>query len=220
MSADCAVIIFAKYPQKGNVKTRLAKDRGEDFATEFYRTCAEHFFSEVLKLNNKIFTPIIFCYGKTEVEMVSGWTGKEFMVKPQIHGELGDRMSASFREIFSKDFSKAVIIGTDVPDINSNLINAAAAKLDEHDIVIGPSSDGGYYLLGMKRLLPEIFKDIEWSTSLVLQKTLDKIRLLNLTVGLLDELIDIDTEHDLNNWMNSCIDLNNPVYKFVLNYDK
>jgi rSAM/selenodomain-associated transferase 1 len=218
MSADCAVIIFAKFPQKGKVKTRLAKDKGEDFATEFYRICAENIFSEVLKLSKSIFTPIIFCYGKSEVEMVSGWAGKEFIVEPQIDGELGVRMSASFRKIFSKDFSKAVIIGTDVPDINSNLINAAAAKLDEHDIVIGPSYDGGYYLLGMKRLLPEIFKDIEWSTSLVLQKTLDKIKSLNLKVELLDELIDIDTEQELNNWMNSSIDLSNPVYKFVSNY--
>lgn len=220
MRADCAIIVFVKFPQKGKVKTRLAKDKGAYFATEFYRICAEHILSEIKKLNKDNFTSYIYCYSNSEVEMVSGWIGKEFIVKPQIDGDLGQRMSKSFNELFNEGFSKVLIIGTDVPDINSNLINNAALKLDENDIVIGPSSDGGYYLLGMNSLNTEIFHDLNWSTSLVLKNTLDKINSLKLKADLLEELIDVDTNNDLNSWMKLCNDLNNPIYKFVLDYNK
>ena len=218
MKADCALIIFVKFPQKGKVKTRLAKDMGAYFATEFYRICAEHIFSEIKKLKKENFTTYIYCYSNSEVEMVSGWVGKEFIVRAQIDGDLGERMSGSFKEVFHQGFSKALIIGTDVPDITSDLINSAALKLDENDFVIGPSSDGGYYLLGMNRLITEIFQNINWSTSLVLQNTLDKINSLGLKLDLLDELIDVDTKIDLHNWMKIGSDLNNPIYKYLSDY--
>jgi rSAM/selenodomain-associated transferase 1 len=220
MRADCALIIFVKFPQKGKVKTRLAKDMGAYFATEFYRICAEHILSEIKKLKEDNFTAYIYCYSNSEVEMVSGWVGKEFIVKAQIDGDLGERMSRSFNEMFQEGFSKALIIGTDVPDITSDLINTAALKLDKNDFVIGPSSDGGYYLLGMNRLITEIFRNINWSTSLVLQNTLDKIKSLQLKVDLLDELIDVDTKNDLINWMKIRSDLNNPIYQYLSDYYK
>ena len=220
MSADSAIIIFAKFPEEGKVKTRLAKDKGPYFATEFYRVCAEHIISEVKKLNNNNFTSYVYCYSNSQIEMISRWLGKELIVRSQIDGDLGERMSNSFNEVFQAGFLKAIIIGTDVPDINSDLINSAASKLDENDLVIGPSLDGGYYLLGMNRLVSEIFRDIQWSTSLVLQSTLNKIKSLELKAGLLEELIDIDTENDLLNWMKTCNDENNPIYKFVSEYHK
>ena len=215
MSTKCAVIIFAKLPQKGKVKTRLAKDVGENFATAFYRACAEYIFSEIQNLSRKDFTPFIFCYGKSEVNRISRWAGKNFIVRPQIDGDLGERMSASFNEVFNEGFSRAVIIGTDVPDFRSDMIISTSSKLNNSDFVIGPSSDGGYYLLGMNKPFPELFKEIEWSTSLVLQTTVDIIKSSNLKIELLERLVDIDTEKDLRNWMNFCGDINNPVYKFV-----
>jgi len=220
MRTDCALLIFVKFPQRGMVKTRLAKDTGAYFATEFYRICTEHILSETKKLKKENFTAYIYCYSNSEVEMVSGWVGKEFIVKAQIDGDLGERMSRSFNEIFHEGFSKVLIIGTDVPDITSDLINSAALKLDKSDFVIGPSSDGGYYLLGMNRPITEIFHEINWSTSIVLQNTLDKIKSLELKVDLIDELIDIDTKNDLINWMKIRSDLNNPVYKYLADYYK
>jgi len=220
MRADCAIIVFVKFPQKGKVKTRLAKDMGEYFATEFYRICAEHILSEIKKLKKDNFTPYIYCHSNSEVEIVSGWVGKEFIVRAQIDGDLGERMFRSFKEVFHQGFSKALIIGTDIPDITSDLINGAALKLDENDFVVGPSSDGGYYLLGMNKPITEIFLDLNWSTSLVLKYTLDKIKSLKLKAGLLDELIDVDTKNDLSNWMKICNNLNNPIYKYVSDYYK
>ena len=220
MRADCAIIIFVKFPQKGKVKTRLAKDTGANFATEFYRICAEHILSEIKKLKKDNFSAYVYCDSNFELEKVAGWVGKEFIVKAQIDGDLGERMSRSFNEVFHEGFSKALIIGTDVPDINSDLINSAASKLDENDFVIGPSSDGGYYLLGMNRPITEIFQDFNWSTSLVLQNTLDKIKSLELKVDLLDELIDVDTKNDLKNWMKIRNDLNNPIYKYLSDHYK
>ncbi len=220
MRSDCAIIIFVKFPQEGMVKTRLAKDKGAFFATEFYRICTEHILSEIQKLSNNNFTSYIYCYSNSEVEMVSGWIGDGFIIKPQIDGDLGWRMSRSFSEVFLEGFSKALIIGTDVPDINSDLILNASLKLDENDFIIGPSSDGGYYLLGMNRLVSEIFQDINWSTSIVFQSTLNRINSLELKADLLDELIDVDTENALLNWMKTCNNVNNPVYKFVSEYHK
>lgn len=218
MSNECAIIIFAKFPEQGFVKTRLAKDLGEEFATEFYRVCAEHIFSEVLKINSNILKPFIFCVGETEVKKVYEWAEKKIKVIPQIDSDLGGRMSASFKKSFNQGYTKAIIIGTDIPDISTEIIEKAFSTLNDYDCVLGPSSDGGYYLLGMNDFYPEIFEGIEWSTSTVIQKTLEKITSLNLQSKLLNELIDVDTKKDLDNWMRSCIEFSNPVYKFVSNY--
>ncbi|MBT8379420.1 MAG: TIGR04282 family arsenosugar biosynthesis glycosyltransferase [Ignavibacteria bacterium] len=218
MSNECAIIIFAKFPDKGFVKTRLAKDLGEEFATEFYRVCAEHIFSEVLKINSNTLKPFIFCVGEKEVKKVYEWAKKKFIVRPQIDSDLGRRMSVSFKKCFSEGYTKAIIIGTDIPDISTEIIEKAFSTLNNYDCVLGPSSDGGYYLLGMNNFYPEIFEGIEWSTSTVTQKTLEKINSLNLQSKLLNELIDVDTKKDLDKWVRSCIELTNPVYKFVSNY--
>jgi rSAM/selenodomain-associated transferase 1 len=215
MNSVCAVIIFAKAPEKGKVKTRLAQDTGEEFAAEFYKLCAEHTFSEILKLKSNNFTPFIYCSNESEIENVSNWAGQEFVVKPQVDSNLGERMKKSFDEIFSIGFTKAIIIGTDLPDVSKKMIESAASKLDEYDLVIGPATDGGYYLLGIKNLIPNIFDSIEWSTSKVLNTTMEKINSSGLKSYMLEEKIDIDTEKDLENWMRKCEDSENPVYIFV-----
>ncbi len=220
MNASCAVIVFTKYPNKGNVKTRLAKTTGDQFATEFYKLCAEKIFSEMLKLDSDKFKTIIFCSDKDEIELFSDWLNGEFNVKPQTGNSLGERMSAAFKDVFNGGFSHAIIIGTDQPDISAKVIEQVNSKLLNYDFVIGPSADGGYYLLGMKNLLPEVFDGIEWSSSSVLNSTIEKVNALTKTHFLLDEKIDIDTEEDLNLWMKRCKDNTNPVYRFVENLYK
>ena len=105
------------------------------------------------------------------------------------------------KKVIDKGSKKTVIIGTDIPDISSEIIRKAVKALDNSDVVIGPSNDGGYYLLGMKKLHRALFSGIEWSSESVLSLTVEKLNILNLSYSMLPELIDVDTEDDLKVWL-------------------
>ena len=122
-------------------------------------------------------------------------------------------MKNAFEKVFSAGSQKVIIVGTDIPDLSKEVIIKAFELLDSNDVVIGPAKDGGYYLLGMKKMHTKLFDKIEYSTSSVLSETLLKIKELNLTYHLLPELRDIDTEEDLLNWLNH--DYSNPIKKNV-----
>lgn len=107
-------------------------------------------------------------------------------------------MANAFSKTFSLRAEKAVIIGTDCIDISNDLISQAFAELDRTDVVLGPTQDGGYYLLGLKKLIPEIFNNVDWSTDRVLNQTLKTLREKGLRFQLLQTLKDIDTANDLN----------------------
>lgn len=210
-----AIIIFAKYPKHGNVKTRLAKTLGESFATKFYISCVKHTFKECLKLQ-KQFVPFLFYPDTDESAKVKKWAGGKFIYKIQHGSDLGQRMTNAFAEVFKNDFEKVLIIGTDIPEISSTIINNAIDELDNNDIVIGPSSDGGYYLMGMKKLEANLFNNIHWSSSEVLNQTLQKIEQEKLKFRVLEELMDIDTEDDLRIWYaRENIKINHPVKEFL-----
>jgi len=210
-----AIIIFAKYPKHGNVKTRLAKTLGENVATKFYISCASHVFKESLKLKRTV-VPFLFHPDQEQSNELKNWAGGKFIYKIQDGADLGQRMSNALAEVFKNNFEKVLIIGTDIPDLSSDLINQALSQLDKNDIVIGPSTDGGYYLLGMKKFHPDLFNNIQWSSAEVLNKTLDIIIQKELKFCLLTELMDIDTEADLKIWY-SKINVKNshPVKKFI-----
>ena len=120
----------------------------------------------------------------------------------QIGKNLGEKMLNAFRFVFKNDVNKTIIIGTDLPDISSAIIKNTFTLLDEFDVVVGPATDGGYYLLGMKKIFKELFIDLPWSTDKLFNRTLQVINKLNLEVSILPELSDIDTENDLKNWIN------------------
>ncbi|HYF04173.1 MAG TPA: TIGR04282 family arsenosugar biosynthesis glycosyltransferase [Patescibacteria group bacterium] len=198
------LIIFAKYPREGSVKTRLAKTLGLKKATEIYRLCAEHTFRVAEK--NGESTIYLYYPDEQNSEDVRCWTNDRFYYKVQHNGELGKRMSEAFREVFTtkplkKDAKNVVIIGTDAPDISDEILHEAFKSLAEHDIVIGPAHDGGYYLLGMKKLHEELFKNIAWSTESVFERTVKIAQQSKLSVAVLKTLRDIDTEEDLRSWL-------------------
>jgi len=125
-------------------------------------------------------------------------------------------MSNAFKKVFTLGAKKAVIIGTDVPDISIDLIAHSFQLLDEKDFVLGPSHDGGYYLLGMKNLNFNPFPGIKWSTETVLAQTISRITENDFSFTKLEQLHDIDDEHSLKLWMNmNKKDYDNPVFKFV-----
>jgi hypothetical protein len=197
-----ALIVFVKEPVKGKIKTRLAETLGDEFAFRFYKTCAEHTFNEIEKLNSPGIKVYLFYDGENE-KSVKDWAGEEFICKRQNGNDLGIRMKNSFFEIFNSGFHKAVIIGTDIPDLTSEIVEEAFNSLDKSEVVICPANDGGYYLLGMKKLYSFLFEDIVWSTEKVLSQSLDKLNRNGISKKILKTLNDIDTENDLKDWLNS-----------------
>ncbi len=199
-SVKKALIIFCKYPLKGKVKTRLAVSLGHDFAINFYRKCAGRIFSEASKLQENGVDVYIFYDTGDNPALVKEWVDKDFIFYRQRGNTLGEKMYNAFKKVFETGKKQAIIIGTDVPDLSSALLKKAFAWLDKIDFVIGPSIDGGYYLLGMKRLVGQIFSGITWSADSVFDKTIQKIDELKSTAEVLPLLYDIDTEKDYNNW--------------------
>ena len=198
-STKPALIIFARYPRKGKVKTRLAEDTGEDFAYNFYKLCSENILNEVEKLSG--FDKYLFYADEADRNKIIDWIGNDFFYVPQSTNDLGHRMLSAFETVFNRGAGSAIIIGTDVPDLNNSTIKKAEMQLQENDLVIGPACDGGYYLLGMKKPYKELFYNIEWGMGSVFQSTINNAKELNLKTHLVDKLYDIDTINDLRLWL-------------------
>lgn len=186
-----ALLIFAKNPEKGTVKTRLAQTLGEDKALQIYKKLLAHTRRVVSSVQaNKILWYSDF------IPKQDRWKESEFTKKLQQGTSLGKRMQYAFAEAFDEGYERAVIIGSDCAQIKSGHISQAYRQLNTHDIVVGPSRDGGYYLLGMNQYCPALFENKAWSTEKVLQQTLEECNQLGLSYYLLETLNDVDTEAD------------------------
>ncbi len=187
-----ALLIFTKNPEAGKVKTRLAATLGDEAALSVYKQLLLYTVSAT-----KCLPVDKFVFYSNYIEQEDVWDGKQYYKELQQGNDLGKRMGNAFASIFEKGYDKAVIIGTDCPDLNAGIIINAFAYLDVHDVVIGPAEDGGYYLLGMKILHQELFQKIKWSTCTVLNDTISKCTALQLDCSMLPVLKDIDEEKDL-----------------------
>ena len=206
--SDKSLIVFLRFPSKGKVKTRLARTVGNEMATRFYRECAEHLFREVVELPQDIIRNIYYT-PRSAGKSVEHWVGRGFYYQTQVNGNLGKRLETIFRDQFKKGFKKVIIVATDAPDIAVSDLEEAFNALKEADLVIGPSFDGGYYLIGMKELHPSLFDGITWSTNVVYDQTLSIAAESELRVHNLRTLDDIDTEDDLYRWRKRSLPGNN-----------
>ncbi|MBT9395158.1 TIGR04282 family arsenosugar biosynthesis glycosyltransferase [Hymenobacter sp. NST-14] len=191
------LIIFARHPELGRVKTRLAAGIGPAAALEVYRRLLAHTRAVVAPLKVHKTVWLVGAGPETAGE----WTGFEQL--PQPAGDLGAKMQAAFTHDFARPAQAAVIIGTDCPGLTTAHLAEAYAALRTHDVVLGPAADGGYYLLGMRRLHPALFENKPWSTATVRAETLADAARLGLRVYLLPELQDVDTAADLRAWQQS-----------------
>src|SRR6266496_6553063 len=189
-----ALLIFTKNLIFGNVKTRLAATVSNEVAFTVYKQLVQHTISvtDCLPVDKIVF------YSE-QIDERDMWSNDIYEKQLQAGKDLGERIHNAFHQVFNKGYSKAVIIGTDCPELTSGIIMSAFVYLNNHDVVIGPARDGGYYLLGMKKLHTELFRNINWSSDKVLQQTLTACRQLFLSTHLLPELSDIDDENDLKN---------------------
>ncbi len=184
------LIIFIKNPILGKVKTRLASTLGDQEALRIYKLLLQHTRTISMSIDVKR-----ALYYSDSIDETDNWEQFYFSKKLQPQGALGQRMAVAFQKQL-KLHDKAVIIGSDCANLSPEIIQEALNKLDQHDFVIGPTFDGGYYLLGMKHYHSSLFENIEWSTEKVLPQTLEKIASLEKSYYLLPKLSDIDYEKD------------------------
>jgi rSAM/selenodomain-associated transferase 1 len=209
-----ALVIFIRFPRPGKVKLRLARTLGPEKATAFYQLCAQRIARELDRLPGEVNKYLSYSDNSDEHE-IKHWVGSRFRLIPQAEGDLGQRLHQSFRGFLKGGFGKAIIMASDVPDLSKDIMNDAVSALDNHDLVIGPCNDGGYYLIGMKKPRGELFKGISWSTDKVLEQTLTIADEQGLSVFSLNTLRDIDTGDDLKEWVRSSEGTSNPILEYA-----
>ena len=165
------IIVFVRSPELGKVKTRLARSIGDQSALNVYKILLKHTAAVLRDLS---FDKVV--YFSEKIDNNDFWENSLFEKKLQKGADLGERMHHAFDTAFNKGYKKVLIIGSDLFDLTSSLITSAFEALETYDISIGPSLDGGYYLLGMKKLQPEVFKNKKWGTDSVLENTLQDLK--------------------------------------------
>ena len=196
---DRCLLFFIKNPQKGQVKKRLAAAIGDEMAVRLYK----RFLLEMLStLNKGTFLFYLCIYPVDALESLKAWLGEDYLYMPQQGENLGERMKNAFTEALAMNFKRVVLIGSDIPSLPLEFIEEAFMSLEKKDVVIGPSADGGYYLVGFrdKKFSPRAFKGIPWSTERVFEETMKIFEHEGLTVHTLKMLRDIDTVQDLRNY--------------------
>jgi uncharacterized protein len=200
------LIVFAKNIILGKVKTRLAKSIGNNAAFDVYKYLVEITERESMKLEN-CDVHIYF----SDVVLNALWPNQTKFV--QEGNDLGERMMHAFKSSFDQGYTQVIGVGTDLPDLNAEIMSEGLKALNSTDTVFGPSEDGGYYLIGMTSLIPQIFANKQWSTDSLLTETLSELDDLNISHTLLTELNDVDTLEDLKkssivNRFNHLLDVN------------
>ena len=196
-----ALIVFARAPELGRVKTRLAAEVGDGAALRAYRTLAEQVIAAASASTTYSMT---VAYTPPDAEpAMRQWLGPGVMLRPQSGADLGARMAAAIADAISGGAERVVVIGTDCPDVTADVVAEAFTRLGVADVVLGPASDGGYYLIGMSRPHRELFEGVPWSSAETLRATLARARAGGLSVALLDERRDIDTVEHWRAWLAS-----------------
>jgi rSAM/selenodomain-associated transferase 1 len=192
MLSSTALVIFVRNPVLGQVKTRLAKDIGNERALAIYLQLLQHTLKITRSLSFRK-----FIYYADEVSDYDLWSVPGYTKRMQSGTNLGERMLNSFKELFEQGFTRIVIIGSDCLQLQTENLQEAVTLLESNTAVIGPASDGGYYLLGLTKLYPDLFVNKPWSTDQVLTKTIDDFNNQGISYALLEELSDIDDITDL-----------------------
>ena len=185
---DCGLIVFLRLPVKGKVKTRIAATAGIDNALRIYNQLT----TITLNLASSLEIPAYLFY---EGGLPEEGRKNSFYYFEQAGGDLGRKMETAIQLILQKH-SKAIIIGSDCPELSAGDIYLTIHQLEGHDFVIGPATDGGFYLLGCKKFLPGMFEDIQWSTPQVRDSLIKNIEAAGSSCQQLRMLHDIDVEED------------------------
>ncbi len=201
---DSRLLLFTRYPEAGTTKTRLIPALGPDGAARLHKRLTERAAGQAGLLAASHDIPTVVHYSGGSLAQMAAWLGPLAYVA-QAAGDLGRRMQAAFQHAFRGGAARAVLIGSDIPELDADLLARAFAALRDSEVVLGPSRDGGYYLLGLTaevagRLYFPLFADIPWSTGNVFAMTRDRLEKAAATVAILPTLRDVDRPEDLN-WL-------------------
>ena len=196
--AKRSLTVFVKEPVPGKVKTRLVPPMTKTEAAELYRSWAREIFGKVRQLGG---VRVQVAYEPLSSKIAPDWlseNGEEVPFFLQCGSNLGERMKNAFEKSFTEGFDSAILIGSDSPGLPLETVAAGFEALETHDVVLGPTPDGGYYLIGLKNKFPgPLFDGIEWSSKSVLERTRKNAGRLALRSALLPEYFDIDRPEDL-----------------------
>lgn len=192
MIANDSLIIFVKNPEKGKVKTRLAKDIGDDQALHVYQRLLQYTRDITKGLNSE---KLVFY--SDFIDNNDLWDNMTFEKRLQQGFDLGERMQNAFADAFARGQKRVLIIGSDCAELQTYMIKEAFAVLENNEVVIGPAKDGGYYLLGMKTFYPTLFENKPWSSQDLLMDTIIDLKKLKASYYLMKTLSDIDHASDL-----------------------
>jgi len=206
MPSDSALLIFVKYPEPGKVKTRLAATVGAELAAQLYQEFVQQTFklAQQCRLAARFVT---FTPAEKERDLKILFPGPWQWFPQENSPDLGIRIQRAIQYVQQQGYSQVITIGTDSPSLSAEYLEQATTALLHHDLVLGPATDGGYYLIGLKNAPPELFTGIDWSTEQVLRQTLQRAEQLRLSVYQLPVWYDVD---DLATLQQFCDEKNLP----------
>ncbi len=193
MTPTPTILLFFKAPRPGFVKTRLAKNLGQETACHIYK----HLATATLSIIPQGWSKTVYYTPNDARSEMKHWLGEDITLQAQSEGDLGDRLSSACKDAFEAGASSVILLGGDCPDIQTEQLHLTSQYLAKNQPVIGPAMDGGYWLLGLPSHTPEIFQKITWSGDSVFQDTLQRFSDLKQKPHELDTLEDVD---DLPSW--------------------
>ncbi len=202
-----ALIIFAKYPEPGKVKTRLAAAIGQENACRVYKEFVSWLLERIL--SQRLFDEVAFAVspGERVAEFSQLFPGADRYVAQNSAHDLGGRMAEVLQTWQDRGFQRTLIVGTDSPNMPMAYLRQALDALAEHEVVFGPAEDGGYYLVGQRAAVPGLFDGIRWSTDSVLRESLERVRQSGVRCFLLPEYYDVDDRQTLSRLMQEAPEL-------------
>lgn len=202
-SKQTLLLWFVKHPASGRVKTRLAQTLGAETATRLYRA----FVADMRILIEESGLPVWVCHDPSHSETAyRRWLDTHWPLLPQQGQDLGQRMAHAFQTAFGLGYGSAILMGSDLPDLPPEFLEQAVRALQEHKMLLGPTADGGYYLIAFRSeaFLTPAFHNISWSSPHVLNQTLSACRQAGCHPHLLEQWWDVDSEQDLKLLAHRC----------------
>jgi rSAM/selenodomain-associated transferase 1 len=192
MKNENALIIIAKHPQKAEVKTRLSRSLSDKKRIKLYTYLVEDTMKRLGRIES--IDTFIACAPMDSSKYFSRF-GLSLLPLPE--GDLGERMFYAFGEIFKRGYRRSALVGVDIPALTGKIVAEAFNLLSENDVVFGPAQDGGYYLIGMTKLMRELFEGVPWSSNETLGKSVENAKRSRCRVAFTRPLSDIDTIEDV-----------------------
>lgn len=192
------LVVLTRFPAPHASKTRLIPHLGPAGAADLQRRMTAWTLNQARALSLGRGVEIRVRFSGGDAAAMAACFGQDFVYEPQGGGDLGDRLHRAAADAFHEGCTRVVLIGADCPELTPAILSEAFRRLDEHDLVLGPARDGGYYLIGLRAPAPALFSGIAWSTDSVLSQTLQAAESLSLSVSLLAALSDVDVPADLS----------------------